>query len=195
MGLLERLDRGCGGRMRRSVELLIGLIFVVLGVLVLASEPIIGWFASLGLGAELWSWWPVLLLVLAAFFLLPALIGRQRRPVRAGMAVPGCVLAIVGGVFLYSSVGDRWSAWSYLWTAAPFSVGLGLYLAGWIADAPALKWIGSGLAGAAIVAFVVFAGLVGGQTFRVVGALAMIALGVALLAGGLAERLSRKSPA
>ena len=180
--------------MTRTAELLIGLILLVLGVLVLAAEPIVGWLASLGIGGDLWSYWPILLLVLAAFFLVPAFIGPQDRRVRAGMVIPGCVLAVVGAVFLYSSVGDRWAEWSYLWTAGPFSVGVGLYLAGWIADAPALKWIGSGLAAAAIVAFVVFAGVVGGQTFRVVGALAMIALGLALLAGGLAERLSRKSP-
>lgn len=181
--------------MTRTAELLIGVILLVLGALVLAADPIIGWLTSLGIGGDLWSWWPVLLLLLAAVFLVPSFIGGPDRRVRAGMAVPGCVLAVMGGVFLYSSVWDRWSEWSYLWTAGPFSVGLGLYVAGWIADAPALKWIGSGLAAAAVVAFVVFAGVVGGQTFRVVGALAMIALGVALLAGGLAERLSRKSPA
>ena len=181
--------------MTRTAELLIGVLLLLLGILVLASEPIVRWLDSLGIGGELWRFWPVLLLLLSAFFLVPAFAGRQNRRVRAGMAVPGAVLAVMGVVFLYSSVGGRWDEWAYLWTAGPFSVGLGLYIAGWIADAPALKWIGSGLAAAAVVAFVIFAGLVAGQTFRVVAALAMIALGVALLAGGLAERLSRKSPA
>lgn len=181
--------------MTRTAELLIGLSLLVLGLLVLASDPIARWLDSFGIGGELWRFWPVLLLVLSVFFLAPAVAGRQHPRLRAGMAVPGVVLVVMGFVFLYSSLGDRWGDWSFLWTAGPFSVGLGLYVAGWIADAPALKWIGSGLAAAAIVAFVVFAELVGGQTFRVVGALAMIALGVALVVGGLAERLSRKSPA
>ncbi len=179
--------------MTRTAELLIGLVLLVLGVLVLAAEPIVGWLASLGVTGDVWRYWPVLLLALAAVFLVPAFVGRQNPRIRAGMVIPGSILAVMGGVFLYSSVGDRWAEWSYLWTAGPFSLGVGLYLAGWIADAPALKWIGSGLAAAAAVAFVVFAGIVGGRTFRVVAALAMIALGVALLAGGLAERLSRKS--
>ena len=181
--------------MSRAVELLIGLMLVVLGVLVLAADPILQWLSALGIRAELWAYWPVLILVLSAFFLVPALAGRQHQRVRAGMAVPGSVLAVMGAVFLYSSVGDRWGDWSYLWTAGPFSVGLGLYLAGLIADAPAFKWIGSGLMAGAIVAFLVFAGVFAGQTFRLAGALAIIALGLALLAGGLADRLSRKSPA
>lgn len=189
---MERRDAGVA--VTRTAELLIGLILLVLGVLVLAAEPLLAWFGALGVSTELWRYWPLLVLVLSAFFLVPALIGPQQPRVRAGMAVPGSVLAVMGAVLLYSSVGDRWGEWAYLWTAGPFSVGVGLYLAGWIADAPALKWIGSGLTVAAVIAFVVFAGVVGGRTFRLVGALAMIALGVALLVGGLAERLSRKSP-
>jgi hypothetical protein len=45
------------------------------------------------------------------------------------------------------------------------------------------------------VAYLAFATAFGGEAFRVVGAIAIILLGLALIAGGLAERLSRKSPA
>ena len=48
---------------------------------------------------------------------------------------------------------------------------------------------------AAAVAYLAFATAFGGETLRVVGAIAIILLGLALIAGGLAERLSRKSPA
>jgi hypothetical protein len=89
---------------------------------------------------------------------------------------------------------DRWSEWSYLWTSIPFSIGLGLYAAGLIADLPAFKWIGSGMAIGAAVAYLAFATAFGGEAFRVIGAVGIIALGLALIAGGLAERLSRKGP-
>jgi hypothetical protein len=74
----------------------------------------------------------------------------------------------------------------------PFSIGIGLYAAGWIADLPAFKWIGSGMAVGAAIAYLAFATAFGGDAFRLVGALVIIILGLALVAGGLADRLSRK---
>jgi hypothetical protein len=70
-----------------------------------------------------------------------------------------------------------------------------MYAAGWIADAPAFKWIGAGISVGALVAYLVFATAFGGEAFRLVAAIGIIALGLALTVGGLAERLSRKSPA
>ena len=81
--------------------------------------------------------WPLLLIVLSLFFLVPAFFGGQHRRLRAGMVIPGAVLAGVGGALLYMSLTDRWAAWTYLWSVFPFSLGLGMYAAGWIADAPA----------------------------------------------------------
>ena len=46
-----------------------------------------------------------------------------------------------------------------------------------------------------MVAYLVFATAFGGEAFRLVAAFAILALGAALTVGGLAERLSRKSPA
>ena len=179
--------------MSRAVELLLGVMLLAIGVLVLASEPIGKWFAGLGISHEVVAWWPAIVVVLSGFFLLPALFGgRQIRRLRAGMVIPGAFLGGTGGALLYTSLNDRWGAWSYLWTVIPFSIGIGLYAAGWIADLPAFKWIGSGLAIGALVAYLAFATAFGGEAFRLVGAIGIITLGLALAAGGLAERLSRK---
>jgi hypothetical protein len=70
-----------------------------------------------------------------------------------------------------------------------------MYAAGWIADAPAFKWIGSGVAAGGVLAYLAFATAIGGEAFRVVAAIGIIGLGMALTMGGLAERLSRKSAA
>jgi hypothetical protein len=111
------------------------------------------------------------------------------------MVIPGALLAGIGGALLYSSLNDDWNSWAYLWTVIPFSFGLGMYAAGWIADAPAFKWIGAGVALGGVLAYLAFATAFGGEAFRLVAAIGIIGLGLALTMGGLAERLSRKSPA
>ena len=47
----------------------------------------------------------------------------------------------------------------------------------------------------AAIAYLAFATAFGGEAFRLVGAVAIIVLGLALVAGGLADRLSRKGTA
>jgi hypothetical protein len=177
----------------RTIELVAGLLLVAIAAVILVGEAVLGVVS--GVGDDLLRWWPVLLIVLSAFFLVPAWLGRQNRRVRAGMVIPGFMLAGVGLALLYTSLADRWAAWGYLWSVLPFSFGLGMYAAGWIADAPAFKWIGSGIAIAGVVVYLVFATAFGGEAFRVIAALGLLALGLALTIGGLAERLSRKSPA
>jgi hypothetical protein len=179
----------------RTIELFAGILLLVIGVLVLAGDLLRQWWTQLAISEEILAWWPILLIGLSLFFVIPAAVGRQRPRLRAGMVIPGAILFGVGGALLYTSLTDRWDAWSYLWTSFPFSFGVGMYAAGWIADAPAFKWIGSGVAVGAAIAYLAFATAFGGEAFRLVGAIAIIVLGLALIAGGLAERLSRKSPA
>jgi hypothetical protein len=182
--------------MSRTIERAAGLLLLAIGLLVLfASEPLGELTSGFGVDERVWAWWPMLLIVLSFFFLVPALFGRQHRRLRAGMVIPGVILGVVGSALLYTSLTDRWGAWSYLWSAGPFSFGMGMYLAGWIADAPAFKWIGFGIAVGGVVAYLVFATAFGGEAFRLLAALGIIVLGLALTVGGLADRLSRKSPA
>lgn len=179
----------------RTIELLAGLLLLLIGVVVLASEPLATFIRGLGIGDEVLRWWPTLIVGLSLFFLVPGLLGGPSRRLRAGMVIPGTILAGSGAALLYTSLTDRWAAWAYLWSVLPFSFGLGMYVAGWIADAPAFKWIGSGIAAGGVVAYLVFATAFGGEAFRLIAAIGILALGLALTVGGLAERLSRKSPA
>ena len=179
----------------RTIELLVGVMLLAIGAVVLFSAPLGEWISSFGISGEVLAWWPAAMIFLSLFFLAPALVGRQQRRLRAGMMIPGAMLAGIGGALLWTSLNDRWTAWSYLWSIIPFSLGIGMYVAGWIADAPAFKWIGSGIAAGAAVAYLAFATAFGGEAFRLVGAVGIIILGLALVSGGLAERLSRKSPA
>ena len=181
--------------MSRTIELIAGLLLLLIGVVLIASEPLIDLVSGVGVSDDVLRWWPVIPIGLSLFFLVPALLGGPNRRLRAGMVIPGAILAGVGGALLYTSLTDRWGAWAYLWSVLPFSFGLGMYAAGWIADAPAFKWIGSGIAVGGVVAYLVFATAFGGEAFRLIAAIGILALGFALTVGGLAERLSRKSPA
>ena len=170
-----------------------GLMLLAIGLVVLSSTWIGDWFAEHGFDADLLAWWPIFLVVGSLFFLIPILFSRLSRRLRAGMVIPGVMLMLVGGTLLYTSLTDRWAEWATLWTVVPFSLGLGLYAAGWLADAPAFKWIGAALAAAAVIAYLALATAFGGEAFRLIGALGIIGLGLALTAGGLAQRLARKS--
>ena len=181
--------------MSRTIELLAGVLLLIVGVIVLASEPLLSLIGGVGVGDDVLRWWPVLIIGLSLFFLVPGLLGGPNRRLRAGMVIPGAILAGVGGALLYTSLADRWGAWASLWAVLPFSFGLGMYAAGWIADAPAFKWIGSAIAGGGVVAYLVFATAFGGEAFRLIAAIGILALGLVLTIGGLADRLSRKSSA
>ena len=130
--------------MSRTIELIAGVLLLIVGVLLLASEPLADLVSGIGIDNDVLRWWPILIIGLSLFFLVPALVGGPNRRLRAGMVIPGALLAGIGSALLYTSLTDRWSAWAYLWSVFPFSLGLGMYAAGWIADAPAFKWIGSG---------------------------------------------------
>ena len=181
--------------MSRTIELFAGLTLVVVGIVILGGEWIRSVLVDLGVSPELWAWWPLLLVVLSLFFLVPAFFGGQHRRLRAGMVIPGAVLAGVGGALLYTRLTDRWIPGPTSGASCPSASGLGMYAAGWIADAPAFKWIGSGVAAGGVLAYLAFATAFGGEAFRLVAAIGIIALGLVLTVGGLAERLSRKSPA
>ena len=134
--------------MSRTLELIAGVALLLIGLLLIASEPLANMISGLSAGEELLRWWPVLVIGISLFFLVPALVGEAVPALAGGQAtaIPGALLAGIGGALLYSSLNDDWNAWAYLWTVIPFSFGLGMYAAGWIAHAPAFKWIGSALA-------------------------------------------------
>jgi len=181
--------------MSRTIEAVMGIMLVLVGLAVLFSTWIGDWFGTHEFDSEIWAWWPILLVGLSLFFLIPAALGNQDRRIRAGMVIPGALLAVVGMALLYTSLTGHWEQWKYLWTTIPFGAGLGMYAAGWIADAPAFKWIGAGAAAGGVIAYLALATAFGGEAFRLIGGVGILILGLALMIGGLARRLSRKSPA
>ena len=82
--------------MSRTIELIAGLVLLAVGLAVLASEPLIDLVGGVGIDEAILAWWPVLIIGLSLFFLVPALFGGPNRRLRAGMVIPGAILAGAG---------------------------------------------------------------------------------------------------
>jgi hypothetical protein len=59
-----------------------------------------------------------------ALFLLGALVGTPP------LAVPGSVIAGIGGILYYQNVTGDWASWAYIWALIPGFAGIGTILMG-----------------------------------------------------------------
>jgi hypothetical protein len=93
-----------------------GLILLLLGAFFLAWQirpdliPSADWpFIIIGFG--------LLFIIAAAFFSVGPL------------AIPGAIIAGIGGILFYQNLTNDWESWTYLWTLIPGFVGVGLLIA------------------------------------------------------------------
>lgn len=105
-------------------------------------------------------YWPLIIVAVGAFFLLAALLGA------APLAVPGAIIAGIGGLLYYQNLSGDWTSWSYAWALIPGFVGLGLILMG-LLERKSRSAIRSGLLLVAISLglFIVFAGFLSELSF------------------------------
>ena len=85
-----------------------------------------------------------------------------------GLAVPGAILAGIGGIFYYQNMTGDWESWSYIWSLIPGFVGIGIIISG-IIEGNFKEAISSGLVLLLISAILLFVfgsafGLSGGIT-------------------------------
>jgi hypothetical protein len=105
--------------MKRNSGIFGGIVLILLGLLILASELYPDVF-------NFWSW-PFILIGLGVIFLLWALI-----TMNGGLAIPGMILSGLGAIFYYQEVTQDWESWAYIWALIPGFVGLGILLSGLI---------------------------------------------------------------
>ena len=168
----------------------VGALLLVLGMVVLIQRLV-----PLGAAAPLW---PLALIVPgAAMVLVAALPGRDLET----LAVPGALVTMLGLVLGLQELTGRYDTWSYAWGLIPASIGLGRWLQGAMAHDPELRREGARLAligGALFAGFglyfegMAFRGLADSWLARVVGPVALIVAGLALLVVG--ARRSRRGP-
>lgn len=99
------------GTVERRGTLAVALVLMLLGVGLLLRQ-----FVPLA--------WPVSLVVLGVLFVLAAFFFRL-----GALAIPGAIVAVIGGLLYYQNASQDWASWFYAWPLVPGSVGLGLLLA------------------------------------------------------------------
>ncbi len=106
--------------MRNRRNITGGLVLILLGAFFifwqLAPESITGWFDS-------HFSWPFYIILPGLAFILIALITGV-----GGLAVPGSIIAGIGGILYYQNLTGDWVSWAYAWVLIPGFVGFGILL-------------------------------------------------------------------
>jgi hypothetical protein len=103
--------------MKRKNSIALGIILIIFGALLLVREFYPQLFPN-------WEW-PFFIIGLGGFFLLWAIFSGT-----GGLAVPGSILAGIGGIFYYQSLTNDWESWSFIWALIPAFVGVGIIIGG-----------------------------------------------------------------
>ena len=112
-----------------SLSALTGIILIAMGLLataLTAGMPLLGlrmWSIF-----EIWRYWPLTVISLGLGFALPPFLYRDRRGL-GGLFIPGVPILATGGILLFTSVLNWWSAWSWLWPLEVLAVAAGFALA------------------------------------------------------------------
>lgn len=142
--------------------------------------------------------WPIFVIVPGLVLLTAAFVTPVPRGV--GFAIAGSIVTTVGLVLYYQQATEHWESWSYAWAlVGPGAAGVGMLAYGLVFRQPELVRGGLGLAAIAAVIFVIgfwfFETLY--DSGRVPAELetwwpiALIAIGVAVLIGGMVESSRR----
>ena len=158
-----------------------GIVLVVLGAAFFALNLIPGITAG--------KTWPLILIVTGIGFCLPAFIWSKSRESLAGLFIPGCILLVLGGIFLFNTLTGIWSIWSIAWILIPGSVGLGLitgaYAGNWDRT---VRQVGLWMLVLSLCVFALFASLFGRQIVKGIGAGFLVVTGLVLLIRSLIKK-------
>lgn len=103
--------------MKRKNSIALGIILILFGAFMLVREI----YPQL-----LPNWeWPFMIIGLGVVFLLWAIFSGT-----GGLAVPGSILAGIGGIFYYQNLTGDWESWSFIWALIPAFVGVGIIIGG-----------------------------------------------------------------
>lgn len=139
---------------RRRSSLAVGLLLILVGA----------WFVAMQLVPGLEGWlnlevtWPLLIVGVGVLLLVIGLVTAV-----PGMAIPGCIVAGIGGILYWQSLTGNWGSWSYVWALIPGFAGVGAILSG-LLEGRIAKGVreGGGLILISLVLFVVFGSVFGG---------------------------------
>jgi hypothetical protein len=174
-------------RSRSDPGLWIGVAFVAVGALFLV-------FQYVHFNFDVWHYaWPLFVIVPGLVMLGFGLSSRSA----SGLAIPGSMVTITGLLLLVQNLSDLWATWAYAWAlVAPFGVGLGLILQGWVRSSRAEVGAGVRVAGIGLLIFLAgfafFEGIL--HISGDLGLVGRLALPVVLIGAGLWLLIARLLP-
>jgi hypothetical protein len=128
--------------MNKRASIVSGVFLIFLGLLFLVGEIAPQYFEFLD--------WPFIIIGLGFIFLVWAILSGT-----GGLAVPGSILAGIGGIFYYQNMTGDWESWSYIWSLIPGFVGIGVIISG-IIEGDFKEGLSSGLVLLLISAILLF---------------------------------------
>lgn len=106
--------------MERRSSIVGGAILIIIGVLFLLLQTFPGVAALLDISRQ----WPLIIVAVGGFFLLASFLGTPP------LAIPGSIIAGIGGILYYQNLTGNWESWAYVWALIPGFVGVGTVLMG-----------------------------------------------------------------
>jgi len=133
--------------MQKQSSIIIGTILILVGILFLLVQ----FFPGLAVNLDISLQWPLIIIAVGTLLLLSAFLGTP------ALAIPGSIVAGIGGILYIQNLTNTWSSWSYVWTLIPGFVGIGLIIAGVLGHQRRNSWReGSRLLLISAVLFLVF---------------------------------------
>ena len=120
--------------MHKQNSIIFGTILILVGVLFLFVQFFPGLAASLDLSQQ----WPLVIVTVGVLLILSAVWGTPT------LAIPGSIVAGIGGLLYVQNQTNAWESWSYAWALIPGFVGIGLLLAGILGYKRRASWRAGG---------------------------------------------------
>lgn len=133
--------------MYKRSSIVVGTILILVGILFLLVQFLPGLAASLDISMQ----WPLLIIGVGGLLILSAFLGTPT------LAIPGSIVAGIGGILYVQNLTGAWSSWAYVWALIPGFAGIGTLLAGLLGHRRRHSWREGGrLIATSAVLFLIF---------------------------------------
>jgi hypothetical protein len=139
---------------QRRSNLVVGFLLLLVGAWFLAGQYYPNLTDLISIDLE----WPLMIVGLGLVFFVFAALARA-----PGLAIPGAIIAGIGGVLSYQNATGDWESWAYAWTLIPGFVGIGILVSNFF-EGRFIKGLkeGASLLFISLILFTVFGGFLGG---------------------------------
>ena len=114
--------------MSRRFSILVGVMLILMGGLMLASNFVVALLGLDGWNWGAWRLWPLAVVCAGLLFVASPLLVHGHRGL-GGLYIPGVPILAVGGILLFASVLDVWDVWELAWGLVVLAVALGFLFA------------------------------------------------------------------